>query len=397
MGDSALSDLCVIDCSRVLAGPYCTMLLADYGAEVIKIEQPKVGDGTRQWGPPWIEDQSAYYLSVNRNKRSVTLNLKSHEGREILHGLTDRADIFIENFKPGTMKKLALDYETVSDRNPGLIYCSISGYGQTGPYRDRPGYDFAIQAEGGIMSITGPANGPPHKVGVAIVDISAGLFAVNGILAAVHHRMKTGVGQYIDVALLDAQLGWLANVAQNYLISGEEPGRYGNAHPNIVPYEVFATVDGNLALAIGTDAQFRRFCTAAGRSDLAADLSFRTNSDRVAARDVLVPELQRVIEKRKTDDWLELLRRENIPSAPVNNISSALNDPQTVERNMVQEVEHPTVGKLKLIGPVAKLSETPAEIRTAPPPLGFDTDEVLRQYLDLDPEQIARLRREGII
>ncbi|MFQ5422209.1 MAG: CaiB/BaiF CoA transferase family protein, partial [Anaerolineae bacterium] len=257
---TALDDIRVIDLSRILAGPYTAMLLADHGAEVIKIEQPGQGDGTRQWGPPWVGSESAYFLSVNRNKKSVTLNLKSDKGKAILKKLVANADIFIENFKVGTMKRMGLDYETLCQDNPGLIYCSISGYGQTGPYRERPGYDFMIQAQGGIMSVSGPADGPPHKVGVAIVDITAGLFASNAILTALHHREKTGEGQYIDVALLDTQVAWLANVAHNYFATGEAPERYGNAHPNIVPYETFPTADGYIALAVGSDGQYRKFC-----------------------------------------------------------------------------------------------------------------------------------------
>jgi formyl-CoA transferase len=373
------------------------MLLADYGAEVIKIEQPGQGDGTRQWGPPWVGDQSAYFLSVNRNKKSMTLNLKTDEGRDILKKLVASADIFIENFKPGTMKRLGLDYETISASHPELIYCAITGYGQTGPYRDRPGYDFAIQAQGGIMSITGPADGDPHKVGVAIVDITAGLFAANAILTALHHREKTGVGQYIDVALLDSQVGWLANVAQNYLASGDTPGRYGNAHPNIVPYETFETADGSLALAIGTDAQFRRFCEAAERLDLWDDPRYRTNPGRVAARAELIPLLQALFRNRDTAEWIHLLLRENIPVGPVNDIPMVLNDPQVQARQMVQKVEHLSAGTIKLIGPVAKLSATPAIILTAPPPLGSDTEEILDRYLDISPDDVEKLRETGVV
>lgn len=397
MTDSGLGDLRVIDCSRVLAGPYCTMLLADYGAEVIKIEQPGCGDGTRQWGPPWVGELSAYFISVNRNKKSITLNLKSEIGREILEKLIASADVFIENFKPGTMKRLGLDYETVAQTHPALIYCSITGYGQTGPYRDRPGYDFAIQAQGGIMSITGPAEREPHKVGVAIVDITAGLYAANAILTALHFRERTGRGQYIDVALFDSQLGWLANVAQNYLTSGETPGRFGNAHPNIVPYETFDTADGSLALAIGTDAQYQRFCEAAGRPDLWQDPRYGTNPGRVAAREELIPLLQALFLTRNTEAWIALLLQENIPVGPVNDIPSALNDPQIKARQMVEEIELESGETIKLIGPVAKLSGTPAQIRTAPPALGCDTEQVLGHLLDFSPDAVKGLREKGII
>ncbi len=394
---AALSDIRVIDLSRILAGPYCTMLLADYGAEVIKIEQPGVGDGTRQWGPPWVGGESAYFLSVNRNKKSITLNLKSDTGKAILKKLVADADIFIENFKVGTMKRMGLDYETLCQNNPGLIYCSISGYGQTGPYRKRPGYDFMIQAQGGIMSVSGSADGSPHKVGVAIVDITAGLFASNAILAALHHREKTGEGQYIDVALLDTQVAWLANVAHNYFATGETPGRYGNAHPNIVPYETFPTADGYIALAVGSDGQYSKFCQVVERLDLWADERFQTNANRVRYRHILVPLLQDLFRTRPTDAWFELLIKAGIPVGPINDIPTILNDPQITAREMVQEVEHRTAGTIQLLGPVAKMSRTPAQINCAPPTLGDNTEAVLSERLNFTPEQITALRKEGVI
>lgn len=397
MSESALSDIRVIDLSRVLAGPYCTMLLSDYGAEVIKVEQPGKGDGTRQWGPPWVGDQSAYFLSVNRNKKSLTLDLKTAAGQSILKHLVAEADVLIENFKPGTTARMGLDYESLSRQNPGLIYCSITGYGQTGPYRDRPGYDFMIQAQGGIMSITGPVDGPPHKVGVAIVDITAGLFAASAILAALHERTGSGQGQYIDVALLDAQVAWLANVAHNYFATGQTPRRYGNAHPNIVPYETFPTADGRVALAVGSDGQYRRFCQVAGRPDLWQDERFQTNAGRVEHRHVLIPLLQRLFQSRSTQAWIDLLVEAGIPVGPINDIPTTLNDPQVAARQMVQQVEHPTVGAIDLLGPVAKLSRTPAEIDSAPPTLGADTEQILRHYLAYSPQQIENLREEGVI
>lgn len=396
MSEGALSGIRVVDLSRILAGPYCTMLLADYGAEVIKIEQPGRGDGTRQWGPPWLAGESAYFLSVNRNKKSLTLNLKSEQGQAILKELCQDADVLIENFKPGTMKRMGLDYETVSQDNPGLIYCSISGYGQTGPYRDRPGYDFMIQAQGGIMSVTGPAEGEPHKVGVAIVDITAGLFASNAILAALHFRDLSGRGQFVDVALLDSQVAWLANVAHNYFASGAQPGRYGNGHPNIVPYQSFKATDGYVALAVGTDGQYRAFCEAVGRPDLWEDERFRRNSSRVEHREILVPLLQELFAGRTVEVWLELLLAAGIPAGPVNDIPTILADPQVVARQMVQEVAHETAGTIQMLGPVAKLSKTPAEIRQAPPTLGGDSGAVLAE-LGYTPEQIRALRQEGVV
>lgn len=397
MTQSALSDVCVLDLSRVLAGPYCTQLLSDYGAEVIKIEQPGLGDGTRQWGPPWVDGESAYFLSVNRNKKSVTLNLKTPEGQQILKRLVAGADVFIENFRPGTLARLGLDYESLAAVQPGLIYCSITGYGQTGPYRDRPGYDFIIQAQGGIMSITGPADGEPYKVGVAIVDITAGLFAASAILAALHHRERTGKGQYIDVALLDSQVAWLANVAHNYFATGEPPQRYGNAHPNIVPYETFPTADGYVALAVGTDRQYERFCQVVGRPDLWEDERFQTNAGRVTHRDVLVPLLQALFRTRPTQYWVDLMVQAGIPVGPINDIPTVFADPQVQARGMVQEVEHPTAGPIQVLGPVAKMSETPAQVRSAPPLLGAHTAEVLSRRLGYTAEEIEALRRNGVI
>ena len=397
MSDRALEGILIVDLSRVLAGPYCTMLLADYGAEVLKIEQPGLGDGTRQWGPPWVGDQSAYFLSVNRNKKSLTLDLKTAEGQAIVKQLAAKADVVIENFKPGTTGRMGIDYETLAAGNPGLIYCAITGYGQTGPYRDRPGYDFMIQAQGGIMSLNGPPDGDPYKVGVAIVDITAGLFASSAILAALHERSSSGRGQYIDVALLDAQVAWLANVAHNYFATGEAPGRYGNAHPNIVPYELFPTADGHLALAIGSDGQYRRFCEIAGRPDLWDDERFQSNAGRVENRDELVPLIQDICRRRPSGEWIELLVQAGIPAGPINDIPAVLADPQVLARQMVQEVDHATAGRIQLLGPVARLSRTPAAIRQAPPTLGADTEQILAQRLGYTPEAIEALKRQGII
>lgn len=392
MSEQAFAGLRVIDLSRVLAGPYCTMLLADHGADVIKIEQPHVGDETRNWGPPWVGDQSAYFLSANRNKRSMTLNLKSEQGRDILKKLAASADLLVENFKVGTLDRLGLGYETLSAANPRLIYCAITGYGQTGPYRDRPGYDFMIQAQGGIMSITGPPNGAPYKVGVAIADVTAGLFAVNAILTALYYRERSGRGQYIDIALLDSQIAWLVNVAHNYFATGNAPQRYGNAHPNIVPYETFPTADGQIALAVGSDQQYQRLCELMECPDLWADERFQTNAGRVNFRESLIPQLRAIFQQKTTAEWMDRLIAAQIPASPVNDIPTILADPQVQARGMVQEL-----AGIKLLGSVAKFSETPAQIRRAPPALGQDTDLILQEYLGFSQEQIQSLREAGVI
>lgn len=393
----ALSDLLILDLTRVLAGPYGTMILGDFGAHIIKVEQPGRGDETRQWGPPFTTNgESAYYLCVNRNKQSITLNLKSEPGREILRDLARQADVLVENFKVGTMEGLGLGYSTLRALNPGLIYCAITGYGQTGPYKDRPGYDTVIQAQGGIMSITGPADGAPFKVGVAIVDITAGLYAAIAILAALHHRQRTGEGQSIDIALFDAQLGWLANVASAYLVSGKPPQRYGNAHATIVPYQTMQTADGWLMLAVGNDGQFAALCRVLARPEFATDERFATNPARVVNRKVLIPLLEPIFRSRPTRDWIDALLDADVPCGPVNDIPSALADPQARAREMVRTVRHSS-GQIKLVGPVPKLSATPATIYHAPPLLGEHTDQVLRERLGYDDARIAALRAAGAL
>jgi crotonobetainyl-CoA:carnitine CoA-transferase CaiB-like acyl-CoA transferase len=391
----ALSDINILDFTRVLAGPYCTQLLADFGADVIKIEQPGAGDITRQWGPPWVGDEAAYYLGVNRNKRSLTLNLKTEEGKAITRKLAAKADVVMENFLPGTMDKLGLGYADLSAINPGVVYCALTGYGQTGPYKDRPGFDFMIQAQGGIMSITGPADGEPYKVGVAVADITTGLFAANAILAALHHRQKTGQGQFVDVALLDSQVAWLANVAQNYF-AGETPARYGNAHASLVPYQVFATQDGHIAIAVGSDGQYKSLCECAGCMELWHDARFQTNPGRVTNRVELVAKLERVFAKKTTANWMPILLKADVPASPINDVPTILNDPHVLARGMVQEMAHPTLGAVKVLGPVAKLSETPAELRLAPPTLGQDTEAILGE-LGYTEQEIATLRKKKAV
>jgi crotonobetainyl-CoA:carnitine CoA-transferase CaiB-like acyl-CoA transferase len=373
------------------------MLLGDYGADVIKVEEPGSGDSTRSWGPPWVGDQSAYYLSANRNKRSLTTNLKTAEGVAIVKRLAAISDVLIENFKPGTAMRLGLGYDTLAAENPALIYCSLTGYGQTGPYCDRPGYDFVIQAQGGVMSITGPAGGEPYKVGVAIADIATGLFAATAILAALHEREHSGLGQAIDMALLDAQVAWLANVGQNYLATGVAPARYGNAHPSIVPYETFPAGDGAIAVAIGTDDQYRKFCLQIDRPDLCEDDRFRTNRARVANRAHLIPVLQEIFRMRPAGEWIDLLLAIGVPAGPINDVAAALDDPHVRARGMVQTVEHPTAGRIDLLGPVAKFSRTPATVRLAPPPLGYDTPAILGELLSYSPEEIDRLHAMGVV
>jgi len=392
-----LDNLLVIDLSRVLAGPYCTMMLADLGARVVKVEQPGSGDDTRAWGPPFLEGESAYYLSVNRNKLGITLNLKSERGREVLRRLLEQADVVVENFKLGTMESWGLGYESLHALNPRLVYCNISGYGADGPEAGKPGYDFIIQAEAGLMSITGPVDGPPMKVGVAISDITAGMFAASGILAALHAREQTGAGQRVDVSLLEAQVAWLANVGEGYLVSGQRPQRFGNAHATIVPYEVFRAGDDYFALGVGNDAQFRKLCQIIERPSLADEPRFATNPARVQKRGELVPLLQAEFEKQASAFWLERFAEAGIPAGRIRSIDQVLTDPQVLHRQMVVEVEHPTAGKVKLLGVPYKFSETPASVRTAPPLLGQHTEEVLSSMLGMNAEEIASLQAAGVV
>lgn len=395
---AALDDLLILDLSRVLAGPYGTQLLADLGARVIKVEQPGSGDETRAWGPPFAASGlSAYFLCANRNKQSITLNLKHPEARAALRALAARADVLVENFKVGTMEALGLGYDTLATENPGLIYCAITGYGQDGPYAGRPGYDTVIQAQGGLMSVTGPADGQPHKVGVAVVDITTGLYAAASILAALHHRARGGGGQYIDLALFDVQLSWLANVASAYLVSGQPPRRHGNAHASIVPYEPFPAADGAIMLAVGNDGQFARLCAALGHPAWASDPRFATNPARVAHRDQLVPLLAARTATFPVATLEAMLLAAGVPCGPVNDIPTALADPQARARGMIQTLADSAGNSLHLVGPAPKLRATPATIRSAPPFLGEHTATVLHELLGYDESRIAALRADGAI
>ena len=394
----------VLDLSRILAGPWASQMLADLGAEVIKIERPLAGDDTRSWGPPYMPDgegqvttEAAYFHSANRGKYSVCIDMSSTAGQELIRNLVTKSDILIENFKVGGLKKYGLDYDNLKAINPKLIYCSITGFGQTGPYAERAGYDFMIQAMGGLMSVTGEPGGQPMKVGVALADVLTGLYAANAIQAALIHQLRSGEGQYIDLALLDVQVASLANQAMNYLVSGVNPTRLGNAHPNIVPYQAFQTRDGYLILAVGNDAQFKRFCDLAGRADLASDDRYLKNSERVKNRQSLVPQLIDIMLTQDSDYWLEQLNAQGIPCGPINNIDQVFSDPQVQHRGMQLELDHPVAGKVASVGNPIKLSETPVSYEKAPPTLGQHTETVLSDLLELNSEQIKQLRTEGII
>ena len=370
--DAALSDIIVIDLSRIYAGPYCTMMLGDLGATIIKVEQPEKGDDTRYFGPPYAAGESAYFLGLNRNKYSIALDFTKPEDKEQLLHLLEEAAVIIENFRVGTMKKFGLDYETLNELNPSLIYCSISGYGQEGPYRSRSGYDFVAQAESGIMSVTGEIDGEPQRAGVPLADQAAGMYACMSILAALRVRDKTGKGQYIDISLLESAISLLGNVSAAHLLTGEEAQRYGNTHPNIVPYQAFKTSDGYIVVTVGNDRLFQALCTFLEREDLAGDPRFTTNSQRIHNREELIPQLQARFLSRTSEEWLADLRAANIPCGPINTVSQVFRDPQVQARNLIWECEHPTAGTIKLAGSPLRLSETPTRLYKAPPLLGED-------------------------
>jgi formyl-CoA transferase len=404
----ALSHIRVLDLSRVLAGPWCAQNLADLGAEVIKVERPKSGDDTRHWGPPFAKDplgkdtsESAYYISINRNKKSITLDISTPEGQEIVRGLVEQSDVVIENYKVGQLAKYGLDYESLRAIKPNLIYCSITGFGQTGPYQHRAGYDFILQGMGGFMSITGEADhlpgGGPQKAGVAIVDLFTGMYASSAILAAVIHRDRSGEGQYIDMALLDTQVAMLANISSNYLCSGVSPHRWGNAHPNVVPYQTFQTSDSWIIVAVGNDGQFRHFVKAGDRELLADDPRFATNPARIEYRDALIPLLAAMVKEKTKVEWISLLESVGVPCGPINNLQEVFENEQVVARGIQLNVPHPTAGSMKLVASPMRLSKTPVTMRMPPPLLGEHTEEILSATLHYTYEQIAQLRSKGII
>jgi crotonobetainyl-CoA:carnitine CoA-transferase CaiB-like acyl-CoA transferase len=408
MNPSALHGLRVLDLTRVLAGPWCTQLLADLGADVVKVERPGGGDDTRGWGPPFLRDargvetsEAAYYLAANRGKRSIAIDIAAPEGQALVRRLADRADVLVENYKVGQLARYGLDYATLAAANPRLVYCSITGFGQSGPYRDRAGYDFIIQGLGGFMSITGERDelpgGGPQKAGVAVSDLMTGMYATVAILAAVEHRHTTGRGQAIDMALMDTMVAMLANLNMSYLTTGVAPGRAGNAHQNIVPYQVFAAADGHVIVAVGNDAQYARFCALAGRADLARDPRFVTNADRVRHRAVLVPLLEEVVRQRPVAFWAEGLEAAGVPCGAINSIAQAFADPQIQARGMRVDLPHPTAGSVPLVASPIKMSDTPPRFERPPPLLGQHTDEILRDELGLDAARIAALREARVV
>jgi len=403
-----LSHIRVLDLSRVLAGPWAAQNLADLGAEVIKVERPGAGDDTRGWGPPWLKDgagkdtaESAYFLSVNRNKKSVTLDIARPEGQKIARELADKSQVLIENYKVGTLEKYGLSYERVKRSNPSIVYCSVTGFGQDGPYAPRPGYDFIFQGMGGLMSITGERDGQPgagpQKVGIAITDVLTGMYASVAILAALNHRERTGQGQYIDAALLDTIVAFNANQISSFFASGKIPMRWGNAHAQVVPYEVFPAADGHLILAVGNDSQFASFCQAAGCPELAQEARFRTMSQRIAHRAELIPLIADVMRTRSKREWIELLEAANVPCGPINNMKEVFEDAQVRHRGLRVDMPHPSGGTASVVRSPMRLSETPVEYRLAPPTLGQHNEEILKGLLGRSDADLQTLKAAGIV
>ncbi len=401
---AALNNIRIVDVTRALAGPFCTMILGDFGADIIKIERPGFGDDSRGWGPPFIGEasepypgQSAYFLSANRNKRSLTVNLKSPQGQGIIRDLVRVSDVLIENFRTGVLDEMGLGFDSLIAENPRLIYCSISGYGRTGPNKEKPGYDAIIQAEGGMMGITGPIDGPPSRVGIPIIDITAGMFAATAILAALQERTESGQGQHVDVSLLDTQVALLANVGSNYLISGDPPKRQGNAHPNIAPYELFQARDKGFVLGAANQRQWVKLCDLIGASDLKSDPRFENNQARVEHRQELILALNDIFADKDAAEWLTLLEDAGLPCGPINTVPEVFKHPQVRARNMIQEVDHTSAGRISLTGFPYKLSRTPAELHLAPPCLGEHNREILIDLLGYSESEVDSLREQGVI
>jgi crotonobetainyl-CoA:carnitine CoA-transferase CaiB-like acyl-CoA transferase len=395
--DPPLAGVTIVDFTRVLSGPYCTMLLADMGARVIKVEQPGRGDDTRGWGPPFVKGESAYFLSINRNKESLTLDLKHPASGEILDALLARADVLVENFRPGTMERLGLGYDAVAARYPRLVYCSISGFGQTGPRSSEPGYDAVMQGEAGLMSITGAADGPPFRLGVAIADIVSGMFGAQGIAMALLARVRSGRGQRVDVGMLDSTAALLTYQAGIYFATGATPGRMGNRHPTIVPYETFAASDGDFVVAVGNDDQWRRFCKILGGDGLADDERFATNRGRVEHYQALRPLLVERLQTRARREWVEALKAAGVPCGSVREVGEVLGDPQLDARRMIETVDHMTAGAVRVLGVPIKLSNTPGSVRIPPPALGQHTDRILQETCGMTAARVDELRRAGAI
>lgn len=399
-----LENIRVLDITRALAGPYCTMMLGDLGAEVIKVEAPGSGDESRSWGPPFVglpyaqyPGESAYFIASNRNKKSITINLKNPEGKTIIRKLVESSDVFVENFRTGVLDKMGLGYADLQKLNPRLVYCSISGYGRNGPYADRPGYDAILQAEGGLMSITGPVDGVPSRVGIPIIDITTGMFSATAILAALRARELNGEGQLIDMSLFDTHLALLSNVASNYLVGGSPPRRYGNAHPNLTPYEAFHARDRWLVLGAANDRQWEILCQVLGCSELIDDTRFKTNGARLANRESLLDIISKILVTRDADDWLQQFGKAGLPCGPINSIPEVFNDPHTQARDLIINIDHPTAGSLKLTGFPYKFSKTPAEVHLPPPLLGEHTSEILIDLLGYSLEEVAFLKTQGAI
>jgi succinate--hydroxymethylglutarate CoA-transferase len=393
----ALDGLLVVDLTRILAGPTCTMMLGDMGAEVIKVEPPGTGDDTRTWGPPFVGGEAAYYLGANRNKRSLTLNLAVKAGQAVLAALAKKADVLVDNFKIGTLAKWGFTDAWFDEHAPQLVRCSITGYGSSGPKAAQPGYDFVLQAESGLMSICGAPGSGPTKYGVAIVDVCTGMLACNSILAALNARHRTGRGQKVEVSLYESSLAMLANVASNYLVAGKDGGRFGNGHASIVPYTTYSAHDGMMSIAVGSDAQFAKMAAVLGHPEWAQDPRFARNRDRVAHRETVDGMIGEALSGDKTATWIAKLQAVGVPCGPINSVSQAFNDPHTAARHMVETVTHPTIGDLKMVGVPFKFSATPASVRRAPPTLGQHTDEILQRDLGLDEAAIAALRRDKVV